>query len=514
MPCRIPYSGYCSAINGRESVRKLYTNFRWGFTDEPQEMLVENSRVLFRGASAGSVEAERVDLKGQRLLPSFIDSHCHILPTGLDLAKLHLGALSTREEILDAVCDRHKTMREGEWLHAVHYDQNRFADALHLSASEIDAVVGNRPAILRHSNGHASVASSAALAFAGVTEDTPDPKGGAFVRDSSGRLTGVLLETAHEKVTAAAPMPRLDQMVGAIIDAGRKMSELGICSATDMMTGVFDLTTELKAYRMALEQGCPIRIRLFLQWSTVLGARAVPQEVLDEFSQNVDPSKGKIAGLKIFADGAIGSATAAIYGRFNTTEGDQSDDGQLIYAPERLNEMVRKGHDAGYAIAIHSIGDRSTDLVMDAFEQLDDAKRHRIEHAMLLSDDQIERLARIGCIVTMQPEFLKCFGNSYRKQLPEEKFSKLERFRSVSEAGIPLALNSDRPITPGNPWDGIEVATKRPEGFDASENLQSSAAILGYTALAAKANGDEGLMGKLEAGELAEFQTFAFSASN
>lgn len=489
-------------------MRKLYTNFVWGLTGEPQEMLVEDGRVVFRGPSAGAVEAERIDLSGKNLLPSFIDSHCHILPTGLDLAKLHLGPCSTHEEVLDAVRDRHRSMPPGEWLMAVHYDQNRFPGALHLTLAKLDLVVGDRPTILRHSNGHASVASSAALALAGVSEDTPDPKGGTFVRDASGCLTGVLLETAHEKVTASAPMPTLDQMVTAIIEAGRKMSALGICCATDMMTGVFDLTTELQAYRMALEQGCPIRIRLFLQWSAVLGARAVAQEVLNEFSSNVSPEKGKIAGLKIFADGAIGSATAAIYGRFLTTEGGEKDDGQLIYPPERLNEMVRKGHEAGYAIAIHSIGDRSTDLVMDAFEQLDDARRHRIEHVMLLSDEQIERMKSLGCTATMQPEFLKCFAHSYRKQLPKEKFEQLERFRSVHQAGIPLALNSDRPITPGNPWDGIETATNRPEGFDPGEDLSKEAAILGYTKLAAKANGDEGLMGTLEPGELAEFQVF------
>jgi predicted amidohydrolase YtcJ len=309
-------------------------------------------------------------------------------------------------------------------------------------------------------------------------------------------------------------MPTLEQMVNAIIAAGEKMAELGICCATDMMTGSFDLAMELQAYRLALEQGCPIRIRLFLQWSTVLGARAVPKEVLDGFTKNVPIEKGKIAGLKIFADGAIGSATAAIYGRFRTTEGEQIDDGQLIYPADRLNDMVRKAHDAGYAIAIHSIGDRSSDIVMDAFEQLDVARNHRIEHAMMLSDSQIERLSRLGCMVTMQPEFIKCFANSYRKQLPQERFSKLERFQSVSDAGIPLALNSDRPITPGIPWDGIETAMNRPQGFDPAENIDRNTAILGYTEYAAKANGDDGLMGKLEKGELAEFQTFAFSDSN
>ena len=109
----------------------------------------------------------------------------------------------------------------------------------------------------------------------------------------------------------------------------------------------------------------------------------------------------------------------------------------------------------------------------------------------------------------MQPEFLSCFAKSYRNQLPEHRFSKLERFRSVSEAGIPLALKSDRPITPGDPWAGIETATNRPDGFDPSENLSREAAILGYTALAAKANGDKGVMGALTSGELAEYQVVA-----
>lgn len=463
-------------------------------------MAVAQGRVVARGAAV-PFAGEIIDLGGAFLLPAFIDSHCHILPTGLDLAKLHLGNCATREEVLDAVRRRHVDLAPDAWLMAVHYDQTKYTDARHLTRDELDTVVSERPTLLRHSNGHAGVANSAALRAAGVGEDSDDPRGGTFVRDESGRLTGVLLETALETVAGAAPRPNVDEMATAIVAAGERMAGLGIACASDMMAGFIDLADELDAYRRAIEAGCPIRIRLYLQWSAVFGRRAVSKEVLESFAHGAPLEEGKIAGIKIFADGAIGSATAAIYGAFLTTGGD----GQLIYAPDRLKEMVRVADEAGYAISIHSIGDRSTDLVMDAFEACADPTRHRIEHVMMLSDTQIERLKRLGCHATMQPEFLLRFPHGYKRQLPDAQFRMLERFQSVHRAGIPLSFSSDRPIVPGDPWDGILTAENRPEGFDPGENLPRRDGFLAYTQAAAAANGDAGQMGTLAPGELADF---------
>src|SRR4029077_17489849 len=141
------------------------TNFRWGFTGENQEMLVREGRVIARGP-AGSI-ADRgsriADLNSKYLLPAFIDAHCHILPTGLDLQKLYLGHFSTKEEILDAVRDTHKTLPPDKWLMAVHYDQTKSADSEHLALVELDRVTNERPILLRHVSGHASIANSAAL---------------------------------------------------------------------------------------------------------------------------------------------------------------------------------------------------------------------------------------------------------------------------------------------------------------------------------------------------------------
>ena len=168
--------------------------------------------------------------------------------------------------------------------------------------------------------------------------------------------------------------------------------------------------------------------------------------------------------------------------------------------------MTKIASDAGYQVAVHAIGDYATDLVMDAFEATGFPAKHRLEHAMILSDAQIERLAGLDCFVTFQPEFLQRFGHVYRRQLGDEIASKLERSRSVLDAGLKLSMSSDRPIVPGDPMDGIRTASNRPEGFDRGENCTLDEAILCYTKAGAEVNGDHALMGSLESGELADFQ--------
>lgn len=506
-------------------MRTLYKNFRWWRTGEQQEMLVEGGLVVHRGASQQGILADEVqDLAGVTIQPSFIDNHCHILPTGLDLLKLHLGSCTSNQEVLDAVSDRLREVPDGKWLLAVHYDQTKFGGVF-LNRNDLDAISTNIPILLRHVNGHASVANSAALRSAGVEDNTKDPSGGSYGRFDDGRINGVLFESAHEKVTQHAPAPSLDEMVDAILLAAERMADFGIHCATDMMTGRFNLLQELEAYQIAASRGSRIFTRLYLQWGEVFkrdgGWRS--DEIRQAVQSFPNSLSSKIGGIKIFADGAIGSATAAIYGRYSgeQTAGytisrsakDASDhapenlevSGQLIYTPDRLNDMVRIAHEAGYQLAIHTIGDYSTDLVMDAYEKLDNPKRHRIEHAMLLSDAQIERMANLGSYCTMQPEFLMRFGHSYRRQLGPKRTNVLERFRSVKDAGIPLSFSSDRPIVQGDPRDGIRIATNRPEGLEANENLTFEEAIDAYTVEAARANEDQGVMGSLETGEVASW---------
>jgi hypothetical protein len=496
-----------------------YRNFRTLEHDKYHELYVEDGRFASKPIPAQVLTEvdEDVDCEGKFLLPGFIDSHCHILPTGLDLLKLNLTSCSTREEILDMVRDRHRSQPEG-WLLAVQYDNNKFADGEHLTVHDLDSVSSTRPILLRHYNGHCSIANSVALALAKVTHETPNPSGGEFGRDASGKLNGVLLEEAHELVWQATPTPSLDEMVEAIMAAGDKMADLGITCASDMMTGRFHLLNEFQAYQIAASQGCRIRTRLYVQWRDVFGPRGIGLEALRE-QETAFSDPHRIAGIKLFADGAIGSATAAIYGAYSghpangpviskngKSASQAGTSGQLIYAPEKLIAMTKTASDAGYQVAIHAIGDYASDLVMDAFEATGVPSMHRLEHAMILSNEQIERLQKLDCFVTFQPEFLLRFGHVYKRQLGSDIASKLNRTRSIIDSGIKLSLSSDRPIVPGDPIDGIRSAANRPEGFITEENCTLIEAINGYTIHGAEVNGDAGLLGSLEAGELADFQ--------
>ncbi len=490
----------------------LHQNLTFALSGEVQNILVEEGRVVARGGDVSApTDVPRTDHGGRRIVPAFVDSHCHVLPTGLDLLKLHLGSANSRDEVLDRVRERHRDQPEG-WLHAVHYDQNRYG--AHLTRHDLDAISESRPILLRHVNGHASVANTAALRAAGVDRDTPDPSGGEYLRDADGTPNGVLLEDAHEHVSNAAPGPSLEEMVEAILRAGASMRTFGIDCATDMMTGRFDLPMELEAYRLAAERGCEVNLRLYLQWRPFLGPRAMARETLEPYLRAENP---KIVGSKLFCDGAFGSATAAIYGAYSgrdpvgkpysaraTPTGRPGTSGQLIYRPERLNEMVRLSAEAGFPVAIHAIGDYAVDLVLDAFEAAPHSG-HRLEHAMILSDAQIARIARLGVPVSMQPEFLQKLGHVYRRQLGSERTARLKRARSVLDAGIALSFSSDRPIVAGDPRDGIRTAVHRPEGFDPAENVTGQEAVRAYTVMGSRINGDGDRYGSLVPGSVAHW---------
>lgn len=456
-------------------------------------MLVESGRVVSRGNDVRG-DGEITDLSGKYLLPALTDCHCHILATGIDLLRLNLDGCETHEEVLDAVKDR-GAQEHGVWLVAVHYDQNRMG-GMHLTRHDLDKISTSRPIFLQHVNGHASVANSVALEAAGLQPNELDPDNGKFGRDADGSVNGVLFEGAHERVRNVIPRPTLEESVNAILRAGESMAALGIGCATDMQTE----TTHLEAYRLAAERGCKIKLRLYMVWRDLFGPRPASSEVLVPFVGPRNGSAPVLAGVKLFADGAIGSATAAIYGSYAGQPSAETS-GNLMYTPEVLTHRVKVAHDAGFQIATHAIGDHALDVVLDAYESTGDPKRHRIEHAMLLSDSQIERLSRSGCSVAMQPEFLLRFRHAYLAQLGPDRAKSIKRCRSVLDAGIPLAFSSDRPICAGDPWVGVETASNRPDGYDPNENLTRVEAIERYLGPSADINGDGGVMGRLEPGE-------------
>jgi predicted amidohydrolase YtcJ len=334
--------------------------------------------------------------------------------------------------------------------------------------TDLDDVIGDRPVLLYRYCGHIAVANSAALSLAGIDSETPDPEGGSIDRDGAGRPTGVLRETAIQSVsTALAPLVN-GPPDSALLRAFDDLAALGLGSITGIVSVGEPLwcgvTDELDAL-CRLAPDLPIDV-------DVLVISPDPQS-LAEAAEKIRQAQGRIRflGWKDFADGSFGGHTAALHEPFTdrpeTVGTDRLD-------PEHATTMARATMMLGGSVAIHAIGDRANDNVLDVFESLidmgADPSRLRVEHASLLSAAAIERMARMGVTASVQPAFLASEADWLARRIGEERMGRVYPFRSLLEAGVPVIGGSDSPVELPDPTIGITAAVARP-GFDPAERL-------------------------------------------
>jgi len=336
------------------------------------------------------------------------------------------------------------------------------------TAKDIDDVVGNRPVLLYRYCGHIAVANNAALEVAGVDSDTPDPEGGAFDRDAEGRPNGILREIAVTRVSRAlepnVPPPTDLEIISALAGLRR----LGIGSITGMISvssAVWCSVDDEVETLVRLGPDLPIDIDVLLIAST--------PEDLSAAKAEIDQADGPIrfVGYKDFIDGSLGGHTAAMYEPF----ADRPDTrGTERYRHDRMVEMGRASLDLGGSVAIHAIGDRANDLVLDVHEELIDGgadpARLRVEHASVLTEATIDRMSRLGVTASIQPAFLASEASWLEKRLGPERMSRVYPFRSLSEAGVPLLGGSDSPVELPDPETGINAAVDR-HGLNPKESL-------------------------------------------
>jgi predicted amidohydrolase YtcJ len=333
---------------------------------------------------------------------------------------------------------------------------------------DLDDVIGDRPTLLYRYCGHIAVANSAALSLAGVGSDTPDPEGGSFDRDPTGEPNGVLRETAIQSVSSAlAPLVN-GPSDAAILRAFGDLAAMGLGSITGIVSAGEPLwcgvTDELDVL-CRLAPDLPIDV-------DVLVIAPDPQ-LLAEAAEKIRRSQGRVRflGWKEFADGSFGGHTAALHDPFT----DRPDTrGTERLDREHATMMARAAMMLGGTVAVHAIGDRANDSVLDLFEDLvdmgADPTRLRVEHASLLTAAAVERMARLGVTASVQPAFLASEGDWLVKRIGDERMRRVYPFRSLIRAGIQVIGGSDSPVELPDPTIGINAAIGRP-GFDPSEGL-------------------------------------------
>ncbi len=394
------------------------------------------------------------------------DHHFHPLGyaamvTGLELMDAaNLGEVMTR---VSEFADRVEGPIIGQRLNDEGLAEGRLPTRI-----DLDDVTGDRPVVLYRYCGHIAVANSAALALAGIDAETSDPGGGSFDRDPSGSPNGILRETAIQEVTAAlAPLVE-GPPDSAILRALGELPKMGIGS----VTGIVSVGEPIWCgVRDELDALCRLAPALPIDVDVLVIAPDAQQ--LAEAAEKIRQSEGRIRflGWKYFADGSFGGHTAAMHEPFSDRPDTRGTD---RLDPEQARTMARASMMLGGSVAIHAIGDRANDSVLEIFEELiemgADPERLRVEHASLLTDAAIERIARLGVTASVQPAFLASESGWLARRLGDERMSRVYPFRSLLDAGVTVIGGSDSPVELPDPAIGIAAAIDRP-GFNPAERL-------------------------------------------
>lgn len=473
-----------------------------------EAIAVDDGRILAVGTSEeirGHVASGTrvVELDGRMVLPGFIDSHTHFIPGGFQLSSVDLRDAATPEEFARRIGEFAETLPPGSWITGGDWDHEMWGGALP-HRDWIDALTPEHPVLVSRLDGHMALANSLALELGGVTAATPVPSGGEMVLDPvSGNPTGVLKDEAMGLVSRSIPENTEEELDRALDAAIAHALSLGVTQTHHMGTW-----TELETFQRAEADG-RLRMRVY---------SVVPissWERLRDFVAENGRGSDRLwwGGLKGFVDGSLGSTTAWFYDPYSD---DPRTSGLLTTDTASLRRWAMAGDEAGLQVIIHAIGDQANDWLLDLYQASAEAhgprdRRPRIEHAQHLSPEAFSRFHALGVIPAMQPYHAIDDGRWAEKRIGPERIETTYAFRSLLEAGAPLAFGSDWTVAPLDVRLGIYGALTRrtidganPDGWVPEEKISLEEALTAYTSSAAAAGFSENTTGTLEEGKYAD----------
>ena len=450
-------------------------------------------------------KTEIIDLNGKLMTPGFIDNHTHFISGGYNLSGVDLRKAKSKQgfiSILKEFCQQHNDDR---WILGGDWDHEAWGGELP-SRSWIDSVTGNHPLFVNRYDGHMALANSKALQLAGVNKETKVPAGGEMKKDDKGEITGVLKDEAMALMNKVIPDPsdkELDEYLEAAIN---EAFQNGVTQVNDM--GSYGGWIDLAAYRRNYEnKKLDLRIYSFVPIST--------WQKLDSFCKK--NGKGddilRWGGLKGFVDGSLGSTTAWFYQPYLD---DPKTSGLFVTDTASLRNWVLAADSAGLHIAVHAIGDRANDFILNVYEEAEKKNpgdhRFRIEHAQHLTQQAIPRFAQLNVIASMQPYHAIDDGKWAYKRLDDARLKGTYAFKSLLNTKATLTFGSDWTVAPLKPLAGIYAAVtrrtlddKNPGGWYPDQKISVEQALKCYIANNAFAGFQENKVGILRKGMLADF---------
>jgi predicted amidohydrolase YtcJ len=430
-----------------------------------------------------------VDLGGRAAVPGPVDAHCHLVSYGMiRLREADLRGCRSLEEAGERLREHAARLRlrpgDGRWLLGRGFDQELLPEGRWPTRHDLDRIAAEVPLRITRVCGHAVAANTAALRAAGLAPE-----------EQSARLPeGVLTEERIGPLSAAIPEPTDPEWLEAARWACAEAARVGFVGVHSLMAHA----AEVRALVDLRREG-PLPVRVTMQLPYALLEHASGLGLRTGFGDDTL----RVGAVKLFSDGSLGARTAALLQPYSD---DPSSDGELIHAPEALARKVTRVYEAGFQVCIHAIGDRAMQATLDAIQAAQGIPNPfppRIEHASLVNADLVSRMKDLGVGAAIQPQFARsdCWAPD---RLGEERARGCYAFRTLWEAGIPLAGSTDCPVEPLDALAALGQLVHRPP-WSPDEGLPLEAALRVFSEGSYALLGCPPGTGQLAVGEYADF---------
>jgi len=499
-------------------------------TPTVEAVATKDNKIIFAGSLAEAElykneDTQVLDLEGKTMTPGLIEGHGHFMGLGYNELNLDLMNTTSYQAIVDAVAERVKTAKPGEWITGRGWHQSKWdsmpADIVHGFQTHhlLSEVSPDNPVYLRHASGHAGFANEKAMEIAGLVNlaldgvKTYDVEGGEVLVDASGKPTGVFNERAQTLITQHIPerTPESDNKAFQLaIEACHKN---GITSFHD--AGIPKETIALYE-KMKSEGKMQTRIYAMLTgWD---------EDLLNTWFQKgimVDEDHlFTIRSVKLNCDGALGSRGAWLLEPYS----DRPDHfGHETLPMEFVKKTALNGLNHGFQVCSHAIGDRANREILDRYElamkELPEAAldhRFRIEHAQHLHPEDIPRFAELKVIPAMQAVHMSSDRPWAIDRLGEKRIKEgAYMWQDLLQSGVPIVNGTDVPVEPINPIASFYASVSRktlkglPEGgYEPEQKMTREQALKSYTLDAAFGAFEEDIKGSINVGKLADFTIY------
>ena len=488
---------------------------------EAQAIAIAGDKIAAIGSTADikrhvGPNTQVIDLKGQLVIPGFIEGHGHF--TGVGLAQLNLNLMNTQswDEIVKMVADAAKTAKPGQWIYGRGWHQEKWTSRpepnvegfpVHHSLSKVSP---DNPVVLTHASGHASFANAKAMELSKVTGQTPNPQGGDFLKDAQGNPTGLFRETASRLIRGGTGEPRL----AADEEEARQRRILELASQEVLRKGVTSFqdagstTSDVDRMKRLIDDG-KINVRLWIMLrmnNQALAANLAKYRTIDYANGFLT-----VRGIKKSIDGALGPRGAWLLEPYSDKPGDTGHNTTTI---EEIREASKLAIQHGYQMCVHAIGDRANRETLDIFEEFYKANpgkdlRWRVEHAQHLHPSDIPRFGKLGVIASMQGVHCTSDAPYVPARLGDKRSEEgAYVWQKLMKSGAVVSNGTDAPVEDVDPIASFHssVSRKIRDGsiFYPDQRMSRLEALKSYTLNGAYAAFEETSRGSLKPGKYAD----------